>query len=362
MQLTSLSVQHVRRITAAEIEPAKRTNLVSGANGSGKTSLLESIHFLATARSFRTARVADVITHGQGALLVSGEFRDAAGSKSRVGVEKTPRATRLRLDGEAVTVASKIARLVPVLTFNTDSFLLLDGGPANRRALLDRLLFHVEQRYLAALKAYYRALKQRNVLLRARAERNQIVIWDEQIGIEAARIDHWRRDCITRVNEYLRDSTVNQTVGPLILDYRRGWQSETDITALLAENWARDRDLGTTTVGPHRAELRIKVDGKLAKSVVSRGQGKLIIAAIIGAQARYLGEHAQELPILLVDDLASELDRSARALAVESLLSTDAQIFFTAIEPSDLPASLCERTRMFHVEHGAVHGSALDRQ
>jgi DNA replication and repair protein RecF len=107
--------------------------------------------------------------------------------------------------------------------------------------------------------------------------------------------------------------------------------------------------------------LRIKIDGKLAKATVSRGQGKLIVAAIIGAQARFLREHTMEVPILLVDDLAAELDRTAREVAADYLLSTQAQIFFTAIERSDLPGELCQTARMFHVEHGNVRAVAPDR-
>jgi len=360
VQLTSLSVQHVRRIAAAEISPSGGSNLISGPNGSGKTSLLESIHFLATARSFRTTRAADVISHGEKALVVSGELKDSDGINNRVGVEKTPTATRLRFNGEAVKAASTIARLVPVLTFNTESYLLMDGGPANRRALLDRLLFHVEHEYLETLKLYYRGLKQRNSLLRSKAGRQQVASWDRQIAMAATKMDAWRSDCVSIINEYLAAVPLNGGAGPVRLEYRRGWPQGEGLGDLLNRNWQRDRDLGTTTVGPHRAELRIQIDEKLAKRMVSRGQGKLIIAAIVGAQARYLYDHAMKVPILLVDDLAAELDRTAREVATDYLLSTHAQIFFTAIEPSDLPGELCQTARMFHVEHGNVRAVARD--
>ena len=191
MQLTSLSIQHVRRIKAADVNPSSDANLISGANGSGKTSLLESIHYLATARSFRTTRIKDVISHGQASLVVSGGFIDVAGRSCRIGVEKTLSSTRIKFDGEAVTVASKLARVVPVLTFNTESSILLDGGPANRRVLLDRLLFHVEQEYLGALKTYYRGLKQRNALLRSRASRDQVSSWNSQLTPVVEKINQY---------------------------------------------------------------------------------------------------------------------------------------------------------------------------
>jgi len=354
VRLIRLAISNVRRIAEARIDTDAQLNLICGPNGSGKTSLLESIHYLSTARSFRTIRASDVITDGAEALLVSGEFNDSAGRTYRVGVEKTRSSTRLRLNGEPLNIASKIARLIPVLTFNSESFALLDGGPANRRALLDRLLFHVEQDYLAELKNYYRALKHRNALLRSRAARSQFGIWDEQLHIAARKIDDWRTGCVHTINGYLSESRLCEVLGPLELEYRRGWLGTSEFVTLLEKNYGKDRESGNTSIGPHRAELRFKISAKTAKSIVSRGQGKLIIGAIVCAQARYLGELSTERPIILVDDLASELDRRARQEAFASLEGTGAQLFFTAIESTDLPLELSERARLFHVEQGAV--------
>jgi DNA replication and repair protein RecF len=147
---------------------------------------------------------------------------------------------------------------------------------------------------------------------------------------------------------------ISPFIGHLQLEYYRGWHRDIEFEKFLTDNWLRDSDAGTTTAGPHRAELRFKVNEKLAKTTVSRGQGKLIIAAIVGAQARYLCDHGAERPILLVDDLASELDRNARKMAVDSLMDTKSQIFFTAIEATDLPNDLTDIAKMFHVEQGKI--------
>lgn len=354
MELTSLAVHHVRRIASAQMQVAGTSNVVHGANGSGKTSLLESIHYLATARSFRTSRAREVITRGEESLVVSGLLKDGSGREYRIGVEKTTSSTRLKLNGENLSVASTVARLMPVLTFNTESHLLLDGGPSNRRALIDRLLFHVEQDYLDALKTYHRGLKQRNSLLRRRAPIQQLAAFEQQLSDTAAGINQWRSDCVAKVNEFLRNSPLCNGIGELHLDYRRGWPEGEALLESLERSRPKDYDSGNTSYGPHRAELRIRIDGNAAKSIVSRGQGKLIISAIISAQAHYLGQFAAEKPILLIDDLASELDRDARQRAVDSLLATKAQCFFTAIEATDLPTGLIGASRLFHVEHGVV--------
>jgi DNA replication and repair protein RecF len=352
VQLTALSVRRVRKVRDLNIHTSIELNCIVGPNGSGKTSLLEAIHFLATARSFRTTKVREVITHGEQSLLVNGEFIDSSGRLNRVGVEKTFDQTRLRLNGDAVVVASRLAKLLPVLNFNSESFSLLSGGPSIRRSLLDRLMFHVEHEYLDTLKRYYRALKQRNMSLRQRSAARQITVWDEQLTAEAVLLDRSRRNCVAAVNEYLLVSPVCKLIGSVQLEYYRGWNRDKDFPTILSTNLNRDRETGTTTVGPHRAELRVKVDEKMAKTVVSRGQGKLIIAAIVGAQARYLSENSIEKPILLIDDLAAELDRNARLVAVDSLLGTDSQIFFTAIDLNDLPDNILESAKMFHVEQG----------
>ena len=354
MHLTSLSVRHVRKLKAASIVPSQSTNLISGENGSGKTSLLESIHYLATARSFRTNRAREVISHGEESLLVSGEFTDVTGSNNRIGVKKTSNETKLRLNGESIMVASQIARMIPILNFNTESFLLLDGGPSNRRSLLDRLLFHVEHEYLDSLKRYFRMLRQRNSLLRNSAANKQITAWHLPMIAEVEKLDKWRAACISQINRYLKAMPIFERIGELELEYSRGWPATMQYADSLTDNLFRDKEAGTTSSGPHRAELRFKVGGKLAKATVSRGQGKLIIAAVVGAQAKYLAEKGKERPIMLVDDLAAELDRSARRVAVETLLGTQSQIFFTAIDATDLPSELSDKAKMFHVEQGEI--------
>lgn len=354
MRLSNLTVQNIRRISKAQLEPDLGTNLICGANGSGKTSLLESIYYLSAARSFRTAKVTNVITHGEEALLVSGSLVDTLGSSHQIGVEKNRSYTRIKINGQAQNVASAMARLVPILTFNSESYALLDGGPANRRALLDRLLFHVEPSYLATLKQYFRALKQRNTLLRNRASKQQFGSWNELLATAAKLIDDWRADCVAKINQNLADSEIADNFESLVFEYRRGWLADGDYVQLLADNWQKDSESLNTSIGPHRAELRLKVGSKPAKTIVSRGQGKLIISAIVGAQARYLRELTNETPILLVDDLASELDREARSLALSSLLATGSQLFLTAIESTDLPPNAVGSARMFHVEQGVV--------
>lgn len=356
MLLESIRIQNVRRIAAAEFQPDSGINVISGPNGSGKTSLLEAIHLLGTTRSFRTHRAEDVISHGAKYLLVSGSVRTAdTMSRHRLGIEKGRSATRIRIDGAAAKSASSLATLLPMLVVNAEAFALLDGSPVSRRALLDRTLFHVERDYLDKFKRFHRALKQRNELLRRRSPAAGTQFWNHELGAHAEAIDSARAACIAGLNAWLETLPINELLGAVNLDYRRGWKADASLADLLERNWERDRAIGSTSIGVHRAEIRVLVNGRSAAHSVSRGQGKLLIAALMTAHASYIDERSGAPPALLVDDVAAELDNTLRHTAVRMLLGTKAQIFFTAIEVDALSAALADRTSAaFHVEQGVV--------
>jgi DNA replication and repair protein RecF len=138
------------------------------------------------------------------------------------------------------------------------------------------------------------------------------------------------------------------------LEYRRGWKLGETLANALTNAWRRDRETGITSVGPHRAELRICLGGRLAKRIVSRGQGKLVLVGMAVAQIKFIASELRTEPVVLVDDLASELDEKSRSWAARRLCDTSAQIFFTCIEPGMLHEVLARKPRMFHVEQGEV--------
>ncbi len=361
--LSFLAISHIRRIAEARVTPAPGINLVHGPNGSGKTSLLEAVHLLSTAKSFRTHRTTDVISHGQLALAVAGKIAASDGTSiavHKIGVEKSAKDTRLRLDGENVRSASVLASLFPVLVLDTEAYSILDGGPANRRALLDRTLFHVEQNYLATFKSYHRALKQRNELLRSpRAARSDAEYWDVELSRSGHVLDALRAECVERLNERLLSDILRTRVGAVSFQYHRGWKAGDKLHDVLASHWARDRDAGTTTSGSHRADLRLLVNGRSGPASLSRGQGKLVMAALTAAQAHLIQDGVGKRPVLLVDDLAAELDAEGRMLATSLLLERSAQVFFTATDPALLRTPLAgHAVAMFHVEHGAIVAEA----
>ncbi|MBI5616336.1 MAG: DNA replication/repair protein RecF [Gammaproteobacteria bacterium] len=357
MRLESLQVLNVRRLQDARLEATAETNLIWGPNGSGKTSILEAIHLLGTGRSFRSHKAGEVITHGAASLVVAGTVREAPNSALRsLGIEKTSSTTRIRADGEPLKSASQLADALPVLTLTADSYHLLDGGPAIRRALLDRTLFHVEHAYLEKLKRAYRALQQRNELLR-KGEFSRIEIWNAQFVVHAEEMDQIRRGATDRLNRLLAEFSASNDLPEVALDYRRGWKAGMSLAELLEQHSVRDREMGFTGDGPHRAEVRISCAGRPAAQVVSRGQGKLVLAVLLAAHAELIAEKSGRRPVLLVDDLAAELDRTSVRKALSTLLGTRCQTFLTTIEPEVFANAIDASTKVFHVEQGKIRSS-----
>lgn len=358
--LERLSARHFRIFSDLDLSLPAGVTVFEGRNGSGKTSLLEMIYLLGTGKSFRTARASDYISTDRRCTIVSGRVRDGAGAGTHMlGIEKSAAETLCRIDGLTVHAASELARHFSVVVLDAQAFKIMEDGPSIRRALLDRALFHVEPGYLELYKAFKRALRHRNELLRRHTPVEEVEFWDERFVRHALALDAARRSCVTRFNAWVDQAPSAAQWGRVSFEYRQGWRADTELLELLRSHWSRDCETGTTQAGPHRAELRILLDGRPAAQVVSRGQGKLLICALIAAQAAFIAEGSGRWPALLIDDIGAELDRESCAAALSLLLSDGSQAFVTAIEGSALRAALptCPNA-WFHVERGKLTPTA----
>jgi DNA replication and repair protein RecF len=364
-----LGVDRFRNLQAVDIEPAPRFNLLFGLNGSGKTSLLEAIHFLSVGKSFRTHKLDPLITDGESDFLL---FADI-GSDGRVGLSKSRNGrSELKLSGQNQRNWENVAASLPIQVINSESFSLLEGGAKLRRRFLDWAVFHVEHDFLVEWRAYRRCVSHKNILLKQKgsALEQQLLAWDIEIARYGEAI-HRRRDLLIQsfserlmlfVQKFLPAKTVE-------IDYKAGWDIEMSLADALRESRSRDLKYGMSLVGPHRADFVLRFDRHLATDVLSRGQLKMLVCAVKLAMGDFIQSRYQDVQsyqcIYLVDDLAAELDKDNRALVSESLHQTASQCFFTAVQDSDLPAvlDLIDRSGKFHVEHGkmracnrAIHG------
>ncbi len=355
MSLVRLELRHVRNIAEATLTPSLSCNVIFGANASGKTSLLEAIHILGLARSFRTPHIKQVIQRGSEGLTVFGRRSRADGSEVALGIERTLRETRIRVAGKNVDRAAELARWLPVQVINPESHEVLEQGPRFRRQFLDWGVFHVEHGFIEAWRGYHRALRQRNAALRQDGPDGAITLWNDSLISHAAALSRARESYLDRLRPWL-DDYVERLLGlPVEFQLLRGWSKDMSYEGALASGLKGDREAGFTRQGPHRADITMRVDGVRVQQSLSRGQQKLLVAAMRLAQVRLLGTLSPDRCLLLVDDLPAELDRERRGRLLALLGEVGAQVFVTSTERDLLDLSAWPECKLFHVEHGAVH-------
>jgi DNA replication and repair protein RecF len=358
---TRVAGENFRLFPAFELLPRPGVNLLLGANAAGKTSLLEAVYALGRGKSFRGAPPEQAGAAGSRWKL-QGRLALADRPDLAIGLGWTPEGLELRLDQAEAGLQDLVSR-VAVQVLEPDSHRLLQEGPVYRRRYLDWGVFHVEHRFFPAWRRYQRALKQRSHALRAGAGRAEVEAWNAELVASGTEV----QDCRERHLEALRGhfgSAVAALLGPMdwSLELSRGWAAGKALDVALAEHYEQDARAGKTAAGPHRAELRLKLAGHSAKRQVSRGQQKLLIAALLLAQAALVRERAGLCPVLLVDDFPAELGPPFQQALIGALMAYPGQCFVTSIELAPALARVREnqqKNAMFHVEHGVVSGPSL---
>ena len=356
MQLSLLKIRDFRNLVDVQIEPCAGVNLVAGQNASGKTSLLEAIYYLSHLRSFRTIYLSDLINREADHLQLFGRADDAHNNPPiPIGIERSKNSLQVRANHKPVRRVADLTAILPVLAIHPDSYRLITGSPAERRAYLDWGVFHVEHGFFDAWQRYKKALSQRNAALRASQPRNFCQLWDKELDQAAEQIHSRRQDYVEQLQPYL-SGLIEQFLPEQVVrfEYRRGWKLEHRLLEVLDRGFDRDLKRGVTHSGPHRADIEIQVDGKSAQTGISRGQQKLLVAMLKLAQVQHFTHSAARHCILLYDDLAAELDRTRRAQILSVLKGMPIQLFLTAIEPDQIDLQHWDDVRMFHVEHGRL--------
>jgi DNA replication and repair protein RecF len=356
MKVTRLDIRNLRSLRDASIAPDPGLNLITGENGAGKSSVLEALHLMAYGRSFR-GRVRDgIVRSGSEALEIFVEWVEADGARVRkAGLRHSGQAWRGRLDGQAVAHLGELCAALMVVTVEPGSHSLISGGGETRRRFLDWGLFHVEHGFLAVWRHYARALKQRNALLKSGARDNQLDAWDHELAVSGEQLHQHRLLYLTRLQVEVEALAASLTprLGRPGIDLQPGWrQAELSLADALIVSRDRDRQVGHTTVGPHRADWRLHYATMPNREPLSRGQGKLAALTCLMAQARDCAAVRGEWPVIALDDLASELDRNHQQLVLDALQETGAQLLITGTEVSDEIGK--RKVTMFHVEHGDI--------
>lgn len=362
MSIKSLTIRDLRVLKHLQMEPRPRLNFVIGSNGAGKTSILEGIYLAGRGRTFRHSDARPVISAGaeETQVVVKIEREDAFGRRHEktLGIARSGKDLRCRLNGADIRRRSQLAEALPVQWIGSQPQGLMEMGPDIRRRFLDMAVFHVEHRYLKDLSEFQRALRQRNASLRTGDEK-AVRSWDEPLAIAGEAIASRRGLVLERIIERLTHQVAKWDIDPVLdCQYRRGWPSQHSLFAELSKRTREDLERGFTTRGPHRADLVFYAGGgnkkrELIEKSLSRGQLKMFVIALhLAVMDVVMGEDKAREPVLLVDDLAAELDFPNRERVVDAIEARGCQAFVTRLTDDRLPQG--EGCGLFHVEQGEL--------
>lgn len=342
---------HFRCLEGVELALGPRFNLISGANASGKTSLLEALAYLGRGKSFRGASTSTLTQHGKTDFVLFGEVERGQG-KISVGVRNGRDGLEVRIGGDSASGAASLAETLPLQVIDPEVHNLIAGGPELRRRFLDWVAFHVEHDHLMIWRRFRRALKQRNAALKARSSEAAIRSWNAEFLDLAAQLDDSRRRVLELTTDSLEEHGQALLQTQLKFEYQRGWPREKSLEVALEGGIERDLQMGSTQAGPHRADIKVSYDDRQARKLVSRGQQKLLASAMILAATETVQAALERPLLLLLDDPAAELDGESIARLMAAVAALGCQVVATSLDAEAL--IFPEEPVMFHVERGAV--------
>ena len=366
MRLVSLNVRDFRNLAGVELEPSPRATILVGENGQGKTNLLEAIFFLTTLKSLRGVRLQELVRFGADRAQVGGDF-DGPGGIRRVAVQVQAGGRTALLDGKPQDRLDAYFEGLAAVCFSPDDLLLVKAGPDGRRRFLDRAAFNRWPALLGEARDYVRALRARNAALRGATPEVE-ASFREPLVRAAARILRRRRELVAELAPRVL-SAFAEISGPEAPEAHVAYRPasgmsvegpEEEISARLAEilehRLARDREKGYTSAGPHMDELVLALAGKGARLFGSQGQQRALVLALKIAEIENLRAALGRPPLLLLDDVSSELDPAKNRYLLGYLATLPAQAFLTSTDRRLLEPAAGPDTTFYKVEKGALSG------
>lgn len=355
MAVSRLIIENFRNLNAVDVEFAHGFNFLVGNNGSGKTSLLESLFYLGHGRSFKSSVATRIIRYDQAHFTLHGRIQEQQHQWS-VGLQKLRQGnTIVKINGEDGNKIADLAHLLPMQIITPEGLTLLNGGPSYRRAFLDWGLFHHHTAFHQTWVDLHRLLKQRNAALQQACTYQQLKVWDIELAKTAHQVSYWRAEYAEALRPEI-EQTCRRFLPELDiqLSFHQGWEKDSDYADILRHNFERDKAVGYTMSGPQKADFRFKSNGLPVEDVLSRGQLKLLMCALRLAQGEYFSVQKNRHCIFLIDDFASELDEAKRILLAERLQQNGSQVFITAISTEQLQPMQPDRQRIFNIKDGII--------
>jgi DNA replication and repair protein RecF len=363
MSLSVLRITDFRIFETQTLPLNPAINFIVGDNGSGKTSLLEAIYYLSHGRSFNTKNHGKIIRFDQDNFVVSADIVNPVEGNFAVGLRRyRNNDIDIRIDGQSEKRVSNLAKVLPVQLITPDSFKLFFGGPKERRQFYDFGLFHVEQSFYQNWLRFSKIHKHRNALLKKKPNKynEEFEYWDGEFCRLAAIITENRLEYLTLFGSQFEQLNLNiesfLTTSAVSFELVRGYHDDVELSEQLKNAFSKDVKFGYTSVGPHKSDVKIKTSGRFVEDVFSRGQLKLLLYVVKLLQSDIISEHGLT-PVMLIDDIASEVDKDNLQIIFKFLQSSrDTQFFISSLN-HDIAGCLApdnDTHAMFHVKHGKI--------
>lgn len=359
MHISSLSLSNFRNYSSEKIEFSQHTNLIYGDNAQGKTNILEAVCIFSQGRSHRAKTDRELIRFGEEFAKLSLDFHDNERDyNAAIRLVKNGK-KNIKVNHVQITKLSMLMNYLNVVMFSPEDLELVKGSPSARRRFIDSSVSQLYPRYLTSLIDYHKALGQKNSLLKTlkyKGARSDIMlsVWNEQLAVEGSRIMEYRRDFVTLLDEFASKIQSEISGEQLEITYSPGIKTdETDKSSIfkyLERNQRREIELASAQVGIQRDDIDVSVNGKTARVYCSQGQQRTAALSMKIAQADYIQRIKGEYPVLLLDDIMSELDINRRSYLAEKI--RDKQVLITSTD-TDLIESTTD-TKLIYVKNGTV--------
>ena len=365
MFLETVSIQNLRSLDLLSFKPNNNINIILGKNNAGKTTILESIYIGSRLKTFKQTPTPSLIQHGHKHLkLLLNVVK--SNEKHQICIEKSLKAHNTAKNNSKMIGAKELARLFPVLSLAFGQENIINLPSENRRNLLDWGLFHVKPDYLGLLQTYQKCLQQRNYLLK-KGSTEDIEYWTNKLAESGEKISNERIAHFDKINKSFQTfvdiaaknaNRAHQDIRSVTISYKRGWDEKTALKDSITNNLHKDRAIGFTEFGPHKADILVQSESFELKKIGSMSSQVLASLLLTLAQAEVFHVEHNYRPILLIDDLFFGIDDTNLMLMIELLIQAKTQSFLTA--PDIYKEKLVdisqktEKVQLFTLDEGGI--------
>ena len=353
MVIKELKLENFRSYEFLEMPLNSGINLIYGGNGSGKSTIIESIYYALSGKSFRTTETNNLIRENTNLLQALLSFDDGKSIKVTKKANTRPIITQNK--GQKRENYTSLVKKYPTCLIENKEFFFTSSNPEQKRTYLNKTLFYVEQSEFKRINDLKKIIVQRAGCLKTK-DFNQIKYWDEQLINIEPEITLFNMEICKKINSLLKNSEIidcfvnkNPWLVDLSIKYQHGFNENEQFSTILTNNLEKDMVLKRTSAGPHKRSFEILLENKSSDEVLSRGQQKIISIILHLIQREIIRSHTDMEPILLMDDISSELDKENANLMLKYLIDKRVQTIMTSIEKSHFEAQ--KDVFLFHVEH-----------